>query len=89
MQESDVTKWVAPCVIEDPKILGEIPVETPIMLYGGQSMKWSSQFDSIREICKNRKGKVGIAQGDPMSVIIGELAGVNFYETNFALDLAA
>ena len=35
MQAGDLTKWIAPCVIEDPRILTETPNSTPIMLYGG------------------------------------------------------
>lgn len=35
MQAGDLTKWIAPCVIEDPRIITEIPNKAPIMLYGG------------------------------------------------------
>jgi hypothetical protein len=87
-QSADLTQWIAPCVVEDPQILTGIPESTPVMLFGGQSMKPSSAFDAVRQICK-RKGPVGWATGDPISVIIGTLAGVSFFESDFALDLAA
>jgi len=52
-------------------------------------MKNSSLFDAMRGICSERKGEVGLALGDPVSVVLGQLAGVHFYESDYALDLAA
>ena len=43
------TVWLAPVLIEEAKML-ETVSETPLMLFGGQSMKAGVFFDAVRTI---------------------------------------
>lgn len=83
------TRWVAPVVIEDTKMLKSIPSDCPIMIYQNQTQLLSVFYDQMQEICSTRQGIKGLAKGDPISVILGVLAGIDFFETDYPLDLAA
>lgn len=84
------TQWVAPVVIEEPKMTKAIAETTPILMYGGQTMKSSALFDNLREICTSSQKRVkGLAYGDPTSLVLGLLAGIDFFETDYPLDLAS
>jgi hypothetical protein len=83
------THWVAPVVIEEPKMLQAVAETTPVMMYGGQSLNSSALYDALREICVSSQLKQkGLAYGDPTSLILGILAGIDFFETDYPLDLA-
>lgn len=49
----------------------------------------SSFYDQLHDICSKRGSVKGLAQGDPISVILGVLAGIDFFETDYPLDLAS
>lgn len=70
-------------------MLSVISETTPILMYGGQTMNGSALYDRVQEICKSGKRMRGLAQGDAISVILGILAGVDFFETDYPLDLAS
>ena len=84
------TRWVAPVVIEEPKMLQAVAETTPVMMYGGQSLNSSALYDTLREICISSQLRTkGLAYGDPTSLILGLLAGIDFFETDYPLDLAS
>jgi len=43
--------WVAPVLVEEPKMLKSITQAQAIMIYGGGSLKLAGLFDSLKEIC--------------------------------------
>ena len=59
------------------------------MIYGGDSLKMSGFFDSVQEMCQSRLGLKGLAQGDPLFVLLGVMAGIDFFETDYPLELAS
>lgn len=84
------TQWIAPVVIEEPKMMQAVAETTPVMMYGGQSMNSSALYDALRQICVSSHLKAkGLAYGDPTSLILGLLAGIDFFETDYPLDLAS
>lgn len=76
-------------MIEDPKILENVAPTAPIMLFGGESLSEAHKFDAIREI-SNMSGQrdVGARSENLIDVVLGAMAGVTFFETNFPLELA-
>jgi len=53
--------WVAPVLVEEPKMLKSISEKQAIMIYGGSSLKLAGLFDSLLEICQGRSGLKGLA----------------------------
>jgi len=53
--------WVAPVLVEEPKMLKSIAEKQAIMIYGGSSLKLAGLFDRLREICQGRSGLKGLA----------------------------
>ena len=49
----------------------------------------SGFFDSVHEICQSRLGLKGLAQGHPLFVLLGVMAGIDFFETDYPLELAS
>lgn len=43
--------WIAPVLVEEPKMLKSIKNDQAIMIYGGQSLKLSAFYDKMLELC--------------------------------------
>lgn len=76
-------------LVEEPRILKGLDPKAAIMLYGGNSVKKAAFYDAVKEICDIREGLKGMASCDLVSVVLGVLAGVDFFETDYPLDLAS
>ena len=85
-------KWIAPVFIHDSEKMLDLvkPTDSPVIIYCGQTISFAGLYDSLKEISQTNQNRLkGLAQGDPLSVIVGTLAGIDFFETDYALDLAS